>query len=114
MPRVSAADKLERRLIEALEVKAFDPATPAYIQAKAMGTLATLMRRRDKRMAGKAAAAARAAARADATRSAYPSVLPHNGRDAMFKPAAVAPVAPGLDENGLPLNVNASKKPKSA
>jgi hypothetical protein len=110
MPRVSAADKLERRLIEALEVKAFDPATPAYAQIKAMGTLATLMRRRDKRMAGKAgAAAARAAARADAAPKNY-NVLPwnHRGPDPSAPPAprVIAPVAPGLDENGVPLTVN--------
>ena len=40
MPRKSKLDILENRMIEELERKAFDPELPAYIQTKAMGTLA--------------------------------------------------------------------------
>ena len=58
MPRVSAADKLERRLIEDLTAKVFDPAVPAYVQHRCTATLATLLRRRDKRLAEKAAKSA--------------------------------------------------------
>jgi hypothetical protein len=57
MPRVSRADALERRMIEMLEAKAFDASLPVYVQVKAAGTLTSLIRRRDKRKADKAAAA---------------------------------------------------------
>jgi hypothetical protein len=82
MPRVSAADKLERRLIEDLEQQAFDSEVPAYVRHRCKATLATMLSRRDKRLALKAqAAAARRAIRDEAERaSRYVSHLPDNGR----------------------------------
>jgi hypothetical protein len=81
MPRVSRADALERRMIEMLEAKAFNPELPEYIQVKAAGTLTSLIRRRDKRKADKAAAArARKAQRDLEKRPSYVSHLPDNGR----------------------------------
>jgi hypothetical protein len=82
MPRKSKADILENRIIEELERKAFCPETPAYVQSRCLGTLATLLRRRDKRLVEKAAAGKeRKAERDEAERaSRYVSHLPDNGR----------------------------------
>jgi hypothetical protein len=90
MPRVSAADKLERKLIEDLERKCFDPSVPHYVQHRCAATLATMLRRRDHKLELKAAA--RAARRA-AEPKPYFSVLPSNGREppADWKPVAVKP-----------------------
>jgi hypothetical protein len=82
MPRVSRADALERRMIEMLEAKAFNPELPEYIQVKAAGTLTSLIRRRDKRHADKAAAARARKAERDAASHVFPrSTLPRNGRE---------------------------------
>jgi hypothetical protein len=78
MPRKSKTDLLESRMIEELEAKAFDASLPAYVQAKCMGTLTTLLRRRDKRMAEKSA---RSASRRAAKPVSYHQVLPRNGRE---------------------------------
>jgi hypothetical protein len=55
-----------------------DPATPQYVVAKCIGTLATMLRRRDKRLAEKAAAAA---TRKAAKPVPHHNVLPSNGRE---------------------------------
>jgi hypothetical protein len=93
MPRKSKADQLEFRLIEDLERKCFDPEVPAYVQHRCAATLATMLKRRDKRLETKAAAAAaRRAAKAKAEHK-WPSVLPSNGRE----PLAVPVAAPAFD-----------------
>lgn len=75
MPRVSAADKLERSLTDRLQAMIEDPATPAYVQHRCMATLATMLRRRDKRLEAKAAAAAaRRAEKAKANPPSWPSL----------------------------------------
>jgi hypothetical protein len=80
MPRISRADALERKMIDMLEAKAFDTTLPAYAQIKAAGTLASLMRRRDKRQATKAAAAAARRAERDAATPVRRYAVPDNGR----------------------------------
>jgi hypothetical protein len=73
MPRKSKADILENRLIEDLERKCFDPEVPLYVQHRCAATLATMLRRRDKRLAEKAkAAAARRAEREQASLPKWP------------------------------------------
>jgi hypothetical protein len=68
MGRKSKLDILENRMIAELESRAFNPELPTYITAKAMGTLAALMRRIDKRRADKAKAAAQRRAERDQAR----------------------------------------------
>jgi hypothetical protein len=81
MPRISAAERLERKMIADLEHKAFSPEVPAYVQHRCLATLATLLRRRDKRKADKAAAAA--ARRAEEPPQRF-NVLPSNGRETLY------------------------------
>ena len=90
MPRKSKADLLESRMIEELEAKAFNPDTPPYVQVKAMGTLTTLLRRRDRRMAEKVA---RSASRKAAQPVVYHSALPDNGRGPVAPVAVPVPVS---------------------
>jgi hypothetical protein len=81
MPRISRDDQLERDLTSRLQAIIDDPATPIYVQSKCIGTLATLLRRRDKRQALKAqAAAARRAKRAQATLPPRPAWQTDLGR----------------------------------
>jgi hypothetical protein len=90
MPRVSAADKLERTTIERLQAMIENPLTPLYVQHRCMATLATMVRHRDKRLAEKRKASA---ARKAAEPMPYFSVLPSNGREPPpdWKPAHVRP-----------------------
>jgi hypothetical protein len=78
MPRISRDDRLERDLTSRLQAMLDDPATPAYVRSKCIGTLATLLKRRDKRQASKSAAAA--SRRAQRDMPTYHNVLPDNGR----------------------------------
>jgi hypothetical protein len=80
MPRVSAAERLERKMIADLEHKAFSPEVPAYVQHRCLATLATLLRRRDKRLAEKAKAAAARRAQRKADQPVL-SWLPERGED---------------------------------
>jgi hypothetical protein len=106
MPRKSKADILENRLIEDLERKCFDPAVPAYVQHRCVATLATLLRRRDKRLDVKAASAERRRAfKAEADRIARFAANPHlpsNGREPPpdWKPTQVQPFV-------IPAGINA-------
>jgi hypothetical protein len=104
MPRVSAAEQLQRRMIADLEHKAFSPEVPAYVQHRCLATLATLLRRRDKRLAVKSAAAdARRAERDAAAPKPWLSVLPNNGRTFEDKPVSLAPLADDEDfDCGIP------------
>jgi hypothetical protein len=98
MPRISRDDQLERDLTSRLRAMIEDPATPAYVQHRCMATLATLLRRRDKRLAEKAKAAA---ARKAAEPMPVWNVLPSNGREPPpgFQPTHVQPfrVPPGVN-----------------
>jgi hypothetical protein len=78
MPRVSAADKLERSTIERLQAMIENPLTPLYVQHRCMATLATMVRHRDKRKAEKRKASA---ARKAAEPMPIYNVLPRNGRE---------------------------------
>jgi hypothetical protein len=80
MPRISREDQLERDLTARLQAMLDDPLTPGYVRQRCLATLATLLRRRDKRKADKAAAAAARRAQRDLESRVYPSTLPDNGR----------------------------------
>jgi hypothetical protein len=100
MPRVSQADRLERDLTDRLRAMIADRLTPQYVVAKSIGTLATLLKRRDKRLAEKAA---RSAARKAAEPKTYPCVLPDNRRGPPpgFQPGPVKPfvIPRGINRN---------------
>jgi hypothetical protein len=90
MPRISAAERLERKMIAELEHKCFDPAVPAYVQHRCAATLATMLRRRDRKLELKAAA--RAARKAAEPMPIF-NILPSNGRDPKdWKPSGSGPV----------------------
>jgi hypothetical protein len=91
MPRLSKIEKLERRMIEQLEAKAFDASIPEYVQARYMATLSTMLRRRDKRLAEKAA---RRTAVEKAEAPTFYNVLPDNGRAGTSKQAPPRPINP--------------------
>jgi hypothetical protein len=91
MPRKSRADILADRMIDELELMAFDASKPDYIRTKAMGTLASLMQRRDRRQAERAEAAAARKAERDQANFVYPNVLPDNGRLVAKPSGLVAP-----------------------
>jgi hypothetical protein len=83
MPRKSRSEILESSMVDQLQAIIDDPSSPGYVKIRAMGTLTTLLRRRDRRLELKAkAAAARRAERDEAERYSRPYVshLPDNGR----------------------------------
>ena len=79
MPRESWSEILESRMVDQLQAIIDDPSSPGYVKIRAMGTLTSLFRRRDKRLAERAKAAA--ARRAERENRVHPkSTLPDNGR----------------------------------
>lgn len=87
MPRISREDRLERSLTDRLQAMIEDPATPLYVQHRGMATLATMLRRRDKRLAEKTkASAARRAERDQDERNARYAGAPHLPDNGRFNP----------------------------
>jgi hypothetical protein len=80
MGRLSKADHLEIDLTARLQAMIDNPLTPQYVVAKSIGTLATLLRRRDKRLQVRAAAAAERRAERQAQEWKPSFHLPDNGR----------------------------------
>jgi hypothetical protein len=98
MPRISRDDQLERDLTSRLQAMIDDPLTPQYVVAKCIGTLATMLRRRAKRISEKQAAARARKAERDQANFVYPNVLPDNGR---MGPKPTGPVQPFVIPPGV-------------
>jgi hypothetical protein len=81
MPRISRADALESKIIAEAEEKAFAESLPNYLRVRYLSVLGNMLRRRDKRLADKAAAArARKAERDASTLPPRPDWQGDNGR----------------------------------